>query len=52
MFRKKEGVLISSPELTLHRVDPADGAEFLILGSDGLWEGLTKKKVKIQPEVL
>lgn len=46
-FRLKEGVLIAVPELTVHQVRPtANGLAFLVLGSDGLWEGVRDSKVR------
>eukprot|EP00752_Nemacystus_decipiens_P007302 g6533.t1 len=38
--RKKEGVLIAEPELTVYTVRPTNGVAFLVLGSDGLWDGV------------
>lgn len=46
-FRIKEGVLIAEPELTVHEVRPtANGVAFLVLGSDGLWDGVPDSKVR------
>ncbi|CAN0053730.1 unnamed protein product [Scytosiphon promiscuus] len=43
--RMQEGALIAVPELTTHQIMPTSGSAFLVLGTDGLWEGVKESKV-------
>lgn len=41
----QEGALLAVPEVTTHQIVPTNGLAFLVLGTDGLWEGVAESKV-------